>query len=55
MSDCCPDACEECANNVPKDRREDYGDVCMRWIGERIAMVEEALARALEREAEGAR
>ena len=27
----------------------------MRWIGERIAMVEEALARALEREAEGAR
>lgn len=35
MSDCCPDACEECANNVPKDRREDYGDVCMCWCRER--------------------
>lgn len=44
MSDCCPDACEECANNVPKDRREDIG-----------RRAEEALARALEREAEGAR
>ena len=35
MSDRRPDACEECAGNVPKDRREDYGDVCMRWCRER--------------------
>lgn len=44
MPDRRPDACEERAGNVPKDRREDIG-----------RRAEEALARALEREAEGAR
>ena len=23
--------CENCEHNVPKDRREDFGDVCERW------------------------
>lgn len=44
MSDRRPDACEERAGNVPKGRREDIG-----------RRAEEALTRALEREAEGAR
>ena len=26
-----PLRCQNCAHNVPRDRREDFGDVCERW------------------------
>ena len=26
-----PLRCQACAHNVPRDRYESYGDVCMRW------------------------
>ena len=26
-----PLRCQTCAHNVPRDRHEDFGDVCERW------------------------
>lgn len=26
-----PLRCQSCDHNVPRDRREDFGDVCERW------------------------
>ena len=28
-----PLRCQSCDHNVPRDRREDFGDACERWKG----------------------